>query len=391
MALSSNSDWASLPRNLLDSILDYLVPMEDYIRFSGVCMEDYIRFSGVCGEWRNAVFEKLRQLRTNHKRHCSLHQQVPLLMAPTTDNSRYRGLLYDVMKGKSLCEFPRPSLYHISGSSHGWLILVDKSYKVTLFNPLSEKHIHLPPIDKSIFKKHLGSMRIGTPGFPRRAVLSNDPDQNHNEFVLMMICNGLEGRLAFIKSGEEDWTYIRDMRYLEDIVYSNGLFYVLDGRGVLLSCDVSSDVEVKTIAQPVADQNDIIHNIYLVDHNTYLVESPEGDFLRVINIKTESIDARFVIHKLVWFSRNLRLNPSWIEVTSLGDVSLFLGDNHSTSVTASDFTGCRPNSIYICQSRLPFSLDGSDTRCVFSLDDRIATPLYPHSLPPRLWISPKFV
>ena len=45
----------------------------------------------------------------------------------------------------------------------------------------------------------------------------------------MMTCGSVVGRLAFIKSGEEDWTYIKDLRDLEDIIYNNGLLYVLDG------------------------------------------------------------------------------------------------------------------------------------------------------------------
>ncbi|RVX10083.1 hypothetical protein CK203_012864 [Vitis vinifera] len=76
MALPSSSDWPSLPINLLDSILDYLVPMEDYLTFSEVCIE-----------WHYAVRGKLQHLRSNHKRHRRLHQQVPLLMAPLAGRS----------------------------------------------------------------------------------------------------------------------------------------------------------------------------------------------------------------------------------------------------------------------------------------------------------------
>ena len=39
-------------------------------------------------------------------------------------------------------------------------------------------------------------------------------------------------------------------------------------------------------------------------------------------------------------------NCEWIEVESLGDVTLFLGNNHSISVLASTSIGCKSNSIY---------------------------------------------
>ena len=93
MALLSSSDWASVPINLLDSILDYLVAIENYFTSSEACIE-----------WKYAVCEKLQHLCSNHKHYCRLHQQVPLLLAPTKDNPRDGCNLYDVMKGKSLWE-----------------------------------------------------------------------------------------------------------------------------------------------------------------------------------------------------------------------------------------------------------------------------------------------
>lgn len=36
----------------------------------------------------------------------------------------------------------------------------------------------------------------------------------------------------------------------------------------------------------------------------------------------------------------------WVEIKSLGEASLFLGDNSSISVLASNFAGCQPNCIY---------------------------------------------
>ncbi|KAL6311548.1 hypothetical protein AAG906_005138 [Vitis piasezkii] len=333
-------------------------------------MEDYFTFGEVCIQWQYAVREKLQHLRSNHKRHCRLHQQVPLLMAPTADNPRERCCLYDVMNGKSLWEVQlRQGRWRCEGSSHGWLILVNNdSYKVTLHNPFSGKLIHRPPLEKSTFLEDSGSVyRAIFPYKPRRGVLSIDPDVNGDEFVLMMTCGSLVVRLAFIKSGEEDWTYIEGLRDVKDIVYSNGLFYVLDGRGVLFSCDVSNDFKVRRITSPD------IHCALV----SYLVESPEGDLLRVIKHERGFHEGGYVIYKLQWFSKN----PRWEEVMSLGDVALFLGDNHSISVIASDFAGCRPNSIYFCQ-RCSFFSNADGSMYVYT-----AFPTFPQ---PLLWISPKF-
>ena len=39
-------------------------------------------------------------------------------------------------------------------------------------------------------------------------------------------------------------------------------------------------------------------------------------------------------------------NDQWVDVKSLGDRVLFLGGNHSMSVSTNDFPECKRNSIY---------------------------------------------
>ena len=421
-------------------------------------------------------------MRTNHKHDRPHQQQVPLLMVPTTDNSTDRRCLYDVTR-KSLCEFQLKIPYNIrcGGCSHGWLILVEESFEVTLFNPFSGKAIHLPPLKRLVFEKryrdefnemsalpHLQMVEYekrmreecdeeeieyepnldeieleghnqeeeeeeegegeieqveGDADFKAerlhqsdysivRGVLSSDPDVNMNDYVLMVIY-GSQERLAFIKSGDKHWTYIdknvcgffkstyskcmvfpdRGLWHWKDIICSNGLFYVLDHLGVLLSCDVSSNLKLKRFTEL---DTDTLHRN--ASHKTYLVESPEGDLLRVIKIGDDEDDSMttigFMIYKLV----DSLENPKWSRVRSLGDVSLFLGDNHSTSVRASDFTGCQPNSIFFCDDYFEYYyLRGGPTDIgVCDLHDGTIRRHYSlHSsqklMPPPLWILPKFV
>ena len=406
-ALSSNSslDWASLPMEVFHSILDKL-------EFVADCMS----FNAVCTEWRNASCEKLEQVRANHKRHCSNHkrhcsdhQQLPLLMVPTSDTSRERSaLLYDVTQ-KGGCKFYlRLPEARCRGSSHGWLIVVDPSFKVILVNPHSRKFIHLPVLQRLVFET--GSNYLLHALIPFRCVLSVDPDENPNEYVLMVIY-GSQNRLAFIKSGDTHWSYIdknhcddlnfftttdsdsifidRESWNLKDIVYKDGLFYVLEQQGQLLSCDVSGTLKVERVTPP-----DTLH--WTNRDKTYLVESPQGHLFRVIKVVDDDrTTVGFVIYKLIYSLGN----PRWTEVKSLGDVALFLGDNHSISVVASDFPSCQPNSIYFCEHYHEFySLpDDRYDVGVFSLLDGAITPIYPYSrkmMQPRrlmlcsFWFSP---
>ena len=129
--------------------------------------------------------------------------------------------------------------------------------------------------------------------------MSIDPDVNRDEVVLMMTCGGLEeGKgeesIAFIKSGEEDWTYIQEFRDVKDIVYSNGLFYVLDHWGVLSSCDVSNGFKVRRITSP--DKK--------LAFLSYLVESPEGDLLRVVKQK-QSCMVYKLVSQILYTSTNV--------------------------------------------------------------------------------------
>ena len=56
-------------------------------------------------------------------------------------------------------------------------------------------------------------------------------------------------------------------------------------------------------------------------------------------------------------------------------VYLFLGDHHSISIIASNFAGCKPNSIYFRQRcRFLNPLDGSVY--VFSLNDKTVVICY---------------
>ncbi|RVW83654.1 hypothetical protein CK203_039339 [Vitis vinifera] len=322
-------------------------------------------FNAVCTEWRNASCEKLEQVRANHKRHCSNHkrhcsdhQQLPLLMVPTSDTSRERSaLLYDVTQ-KGGCKFYlRLPEARCRGSSHGWLIVVDPSFKVILVNPHSRKFIHLPVLQRLVFET--GSNYLLHALIPFRCVLSVDPDENPNEYVLM------------------------------DIVYKDGLFYVLEQQGQLLSCDVSGTLKVERVTPP-----DTLHRTNR--DKTYLVESPQGHLFRVIKVVDDDrTTVGFVIYKLIYSLGN----PRWTEVKSLGDVALFLGDNHSISVVASDFPSCQPNSIYFCEHYHEFySLpDDRYDVGVFSLLDGAITPIYPYSrkmMQPRrlmlcsFWFSP---
>ncbi|KAE7995280.1 hypothetical protein FH972_000098 [Carpinus fangiana] len=101
-------------------------------------------------------------------------------------------------------------------------------------------------------------------------------------------------------------------------------------------------------------------------------------------------------------------NPKWVETKSLGGGALFLGEKTSTYVSASDFPGCQPNSIYFTdrQHYTCFASNNYDMN-IFNLEDgsfqrncvlkflstrkniKKLVP-YPVSRSPPCWIEPTF-
>ncbi|KAJ9679459.1 hypothetical protein PVL29_021403 [Vitis rotundifolia] len=400
--MASGSGWGRLPEGLLHSILDYMVPIDGRIKFSAVC-----------SQWRRVAWEHCRELGSKHT------HQLPLLMVPTPDNSKVRRSLYSVTR-KTLCrsQLSVPYNKRCCGSSHGWLITVDDSFVVTLFNPFSGKIISFPPLrrlesEKRLLRQYaeLDSLEYrkqvmeefsssereeedeeeeqeinqedegeindaeeeeteGVPEYMKgadivsesdysiwKAVLSVDPDLKPSDYVLMVIY-GVQKRLAFIQSVDKDWTYIskrscytQDIRRpavsIADIKYSKGMFYALNERGGLLSCDVSGSLRVKMVTP-----NDMSFSL---KRKLYLGESAGGDLLRVISLRDEKYRTiEFEVHGLGDGDSDGCDRAKWNQVESLGDAALFLGGNHSITIQASDYHGCQPNSIYFSDNHPEF-------------------------------------
>ncbi|KAI5352997.1 hypothetical protein L3X38_005889 [Prunus dulcis] len=87
----------------------------------------------------------------------------------------------------------------------------------------------------------------------------------------------------------------------------------------------------------------------------------------------------------------------YVELESLGDEALFVGDNYSVSVLASKFGGCQPNCIYFTDDSINFR-QNAYIACdmgIFNLEDRTIAQHCPPScwekgMPTPFWITPPF-
>ncbi|XP_059646209.1 putative F-box protein At5g55150 [Cornus florida] len=416
------SDWACLPKHLLDTIMDKLVSLSDYVRFGAVCKE-----------WHDVVMEN--KVEFFQKKCC---KQVPFLMVPTEDNSEKRRSLYSITHNK-LYDFQLrvPYKKRLSGSSHGWLFTVEESFALTLINPFSSATIELPPIMDRLEFEHVED-DIETDGVEddietdgveydietdpeydydiesgpeddyygddcvefevMKATLSVDPASSPNNYIVSAIY-GEYRRLAFILPGDKAWTYIDKEKFtaIQDVIYYKGQILAADYFSGLIMVDLNRRVgesnlpQVKVIA-PGTHQGG--------QRRMYLVESSSEDLLLVERYLKYGDDSHhatttFKVFKML-LEQPEKGSPKQVEVKSLGGDTLFLGDNHSICVPASKWPGCQPNSIYYTDDYidirfyLPY---GRRDIGIFDIENGsfgthyILDPSHKH-MPPSIWIVP---
>ena len=270
--------------------------------------------------------------------------------------------MYDVVTQSFLeSKFVVPFTRRFAGSSHGWLVAVEKDFSVMLYKPYSPATkeminsssstttIRLPPLcppsnPELLYSEIVDYYLSRTDYYIRKATITADPLKNPDHCIVAVIFSE-ELRIAFIRPGRDTaWTVADcDMKMtIDDILYYNDRFYGVDNDGTLFSFKIteSFNIEVKLVASSIP---------YDIIGNTYLVES-RGKLLMVVRYMEwfnidEPEEGRETTDAYVYeldFDKQ-----TWVENETLGDdVALFMGDNTSISVLASDFPGCKPNCIY---------------------------------------------
>ncbi|XP_061999585.1 putative F-box protein At1g65770 [Rosa rugosa] len=331
---------------------------------------DRASFRVVCKEWG--------RLARAYRRLCK-PKVLPMLLIPADNhhyygkkNSRqsletimHQGLLYSVSKRRiyrrvqsimlpSLGE-PEPetrySRYY-RGCGHGWVAMIDTDVIfgsetiITLVNPFTTVILpSLPPL------KRYNS------GIPK-VILSEDPTSNPDHYVVVAFADDYAS-MDFIK-GRQGWYHIDCRPYLAepddynftDAIFYGGQIYMADSYyGIIAVFDYKSKQQVyleKIYTPPPPAARD-------ESERAYLVESINGDIFYIRRLTTSGyysdLTKSFRVFKVV-------LNGSTVEhveVKSIGDEALFVGDSHSLSFLASSSSGCQPNSIHFTDDSINFS------------------------------------
>ena len=125
-------DWAALPKHILDSVVERLVLLSDYLRFS------------VCMPWYNVA-------KDHESRRQAIMPKCPMLLISTDKEDTWN--VYNVTDNKFLDFQVRLPNKRFCGSSKRWLINIDVNFVITLINPFfrvkgerQDSIICLPPL-----------------------------------------------------------------------------------------------------------------------------------------------------------------------------------------------------------------------------------------------------
>lgn len=185
----------------------------------------------------------------------------------------------------------------------------------------------------------------------KKILVTADPVSNPEKCVVLAIF-GRDERLAFIRYAKDTtWTTIdleEDRGQFHDVVQHKNHFYGVNEFNKLVCFDIPDEagpVTVNVLTPRLDSEPCMVQR--------YLVKTPEGDLLQVARQKA--------CEDFCWTIRFkvMRLDAgecSWTKVKSLGDVALFLGDNASIAVRASDFYGCQSDCIYFNQDKDPMDM-----------------------------------
>ncbi|KAI3417275.1 uncharacterized protein J3R85_014545 [Psidium guajava] len=357
-------DWPQLPRELLEMISDRLTRLDDHVRFRAVCRS-----------WAS--------IRPPPR----VPRQMPWLLHPCNQDSDTR--IFVSISENKFYRFSSPAFLgkRCCGSSYGWLALLDGTPEILLFNPLTEEKILLPNLtrlpevlefhekgEEYIYQDFMGEhhtvdMDIMKNFFVHRIALSGDPTLvNQNSWAAL--CYDLRAnRLAFCKVHEKSWTVLQDQpsRYVDFLIHKEQL-YAVDSTGRVIICDLSSP-ENLVIVQPEASGP---RRRYLVElRGTLLMVCAPMD--SVVNLSEEEeenfyealLDSDYSViydsgdggggplhmeykNRAFWFHvfELDEVERKLVKVNNLGNHALFLSQNYSLSLLASEVSGCRGNCIY---------------------------------------------
>ncbi|PON90858.1 hypothetical protein TorRG33x02_132640 [Trema orientale] len=190
--------------------------------------------------------------------------------------------------------------------------------------------------------------------------ISSDIEEENEEVVVV------EEDDVEVNEEEEDVEVVEE----EVVVVEEEEEEVEEGVEVVVEEGVEVVVEEEEEEEEEEDDDDDEFGYYY--YKRYLVESSGGDLLQVKRYRQWNNNRVTVFFRIFKLSSDL---SRWVEMKTLGEDSLFLGDNSSISVLASRYVGCQKNCIYFTHDKdvTGYSRHGPWDLGVYDLESGLCT------------------
>lgn len=374
--------WSELRTDLLELI----------VTSEALTIQDVSSFASVCRSWRSAAAT------AKHRR--GARRQSPWLIYQEKNDPNFVKV-YDLSKSSSstISNSHNFSLANwlFLGSAHGWLIAADENSDLSLFNPVIQQQIHLPPASTFSFPDYLrGAPKIKLRDYIYdKATLS---DQGDN---LVVVYSESQSCLAFAKPGDKKWStvnYPRKLQMTDFAFHENGKLYTVSNHGIVHSWEFYKE------DSPSLEPELVVSNRW--ELNTamcfyYLVRFPMAELLLVRRERTLGEDeddgeaplAEYMqtVKIMVWRIDTDGSKSNKLVLSTLGDHAIFLGGNMSICLSSKDYPELRRNCAYLTDEFKEYTHfnDGENWRDVgiFNLEDGSFEHILPNNQ--RLdWLSP---
>ncbi|XP_056692532.1 F-box protein SKIP23 isoform X2 [Spinacia oleracea] len=351
-----NCDWSALPVDILGEIV---LKLES--------PQDIIYFSAVCSSWHYAYFYYKKKW----------NKSMPLLMLPenTTDNPNFfRNIFCPNNQRCYQLKLPQTFGARCWGSSCGWIVTFDVNQNLHMFNPLTTTRIPLPHLstmpghdfyDEFFDKDDMSFYELKGLFLEKVLVIqADDRGVGGDDYILITVPGQTSGIVNYAKPGDLVWTSVITKEInikacVKDVVRwgSQIIFLYADGNSGY--CDINalnhSNLEPATLMKYLPPPER-----FIPPYKVYLLVS-FGDLLmvcrhkRCINYEIEDDPDDFSYQTIDFEVYKLNLGTkNWKRVNELDDVALFVGDNTSMSVRASNFSNCKSNCIYFTDDEWQF-------------------------------------
>ncbi|CAL9206958.1 unnamed protein product [Musa hybrid cultivar] len=390
------ADWSNLHQDVLNLI------------FSELSLRDFLCCTVVCGTWLRTICDL--------RRYCSklCHQSPWLAFSGSSDDigsaidDPFAAHFFSLSEQKVYTiPLPQPPIRNrlFLGSSYGWLITIDKCFKIRLLNPINGAQINIPFIltldNIGSFRDPWGRIRGDTNNiihnqYPReeisklnfKAMLSSDP--SCGDYIVTLI-HYPYGGISIARSNDNKWTTMSLPGLYQDVIfYKDQLYATFYGR-----IDIWDDLdqEWKTV---VPERK--LDEIYPFHFSFwFLIQTPSCDLLLVwgkIAPTTKHNNDKIKIPLMIVDRLDIH-NGTSLQVKNLGEYALFLCNNQSLCLSCKDFPELRSNHIYFtsdfwwlnnhyrkkCWDLIVYDLENDTFSYILHSDARL-------NMPPPIWITP---